>query len=55
MLSIAVSAMEDFPMWKPPAAEAKTVEVREYLRCRNGKWEVVTSHFRKPRRKKCDL
>jgi len=34
------------------AAEEKTVFVNEYLRCRNGKWEVVPSHFRKPRRKK---
>lgn len=26
----------------------KTVYVRSYLRFRNGKWEDVTSHFRKP-------
>jgi hypothetical protein len=29
-------------------AGEKTVFVREYLRCRYGKWEVVTSHFRRP-------
>ncbi len=35
-----------------PTGEAKTVEVREYLRCRNGKWEQVRSHNRRPRRKR---
>ena len=30
--------------------DEKTVFVREYLRCRNGKWEQVRSHFRRPRR-----
>lgn len=30
----------------------KTVFVREYLRCRNGKWETIASHFRRPRRKR---
>jgi hypothetical protein len=33
-------------------AEAKTVSIREYLRCRNGKWEHVRSHLRRPRRKR---
>lgn len=28
--------------------EEKTVYVRSYLRFRYGKWEDVTSHFRKP-------
>lgn len=28
--------------------DGKTVFVREYLRLRHGKWEDVTSHFRKP-------
>ena len=30
----------------------RTVFVREYVRFLNGKWQVVTCHFRKPRRKK---
>jgi hypothetical protein len=30
----------------------RTVFVREYVRLRNGKWQVVTCHFRKPRRKR---
>ncbi len=30
--------------------EEKTVFVREYLRCRYGKWETVVSHFRRPPR-----
>ena len=29
----------------------RTVYVREYLRCRIGKWEAVTSHFRRWPRK----
>jgi len=29
-------------------SEAKTVYVRSYLRCRLGKWETVTDHFRSP-------
>lgn len=38
--------------YREPTSAEKTVFVNEYLRCRNGKWEVVASHFRKPRRKK---
>lgn len=29
-------------------ADGKTVYVREYQRLRNGKWETVISHFRRP-------
>lgn len=36
------------------SAEEKTVFVRDYLRFRNGKWEDVSSHFRRPRRKRAD-
>lgn len=32
-------------------AEDRTVLVREYLRLRNGRWETVRSHFRRPRRR----
>lgn len=32
-------------------AEGRTVFVREYLRLRNGRWETVRSHFRRPRRR----
>jgi hypothetical protein len=31
-------------------AGEKTVYVREYLRFRYGKWEAITSHFRRPPR-----
>ena len=27
----------------------RTVFVREYVRFKNGKWETVASHFRRPR------
>jgi hypothetical protein len=30
----------------------KTVYVNGYLRCRNGRWEDVSPHFRRPRRKR---
>jgi hypothetical protein len=33
-------------------AADKVVFVREYLRCRLGRWECVRAHSRKPRRKK---
>jgi hypothetical protein len=33
-------------------AEEKTVFVRAYLRLRNGKWQEVSYHYRKPRRKR---
>ena len=36
----------------PNLTGEKTVYVREYHRFKNGKWEVVTSHFRKPRSKR---
>lgn len=35
----------------PHKAYGKTVFVREYLRLRNGRWETVKSHFRRPRRR----
>lgn len=31
-----------------PMADGKSVYVREYLRFRYGRWEEVTSHFRRP-------
>jgi hypothetical protein len=37
--------------YRTPTAEEKTVFVREYLRCRNGKWECIRSHFRRPRQR----
>lgn len=52
MLSIAFSAMETPMGLSAETAGEKTVFVREYLRFRNGKWEDVTSHFRRPRRKR---
>jgi hypothetical protein len=32
--------------------DEKTVFIRDYLRCRNGKWEEISSHFRRPRHKR---
>jgi hypothetical protein len=32
--------------------EEKAVFVRSYLRLRNGKWQEVSCHYRKPRRKR---
>jgi hypothetical protein len=31
-------------------ADDRTVYVREYLRLKNGRWETVKAHFRRPRR-----
>lgn len=38
----------------PPGYEpaGKAVFVREYLRCRFGRWECVRAHFRRSPRKK---
>jgi hypothetical protein len=30
----------------------RTVFVREYVRLRNGKWQVVACHFRRPRQER---
>ena len=35
-------------LFAPLGEGEKTVYVRSYLRCRNGQWETVTHHYRRP-------
>lgn len=46
MPSIVVSAME-VPLRVSATTEEKTVEVREYLRCRLGVWQTISAHKRR--------
>lgn len=49
------STRMEVPMTAPENANERTVYVRSYLRLKNGKWQEVTCHYRRPRRKRGEL